>query len=189
MQFRSNSLLSSTLNMILFCLLLEASLWAVFHCAEEPKFLPTAEDLRVLNETIEKYGPPQDYKQLGLPGPQIEIGQNLHENKFESDERKNYTLRIRAITPKFSYNARYEEGRFEEFPLVKGQFGEHFLGNSSQVYIRTIGYILEEKGFRQFLLDLTAVKEHLQKTPALIISGVPISSTVLITLTGGNTLG
>ncbi|XP_044268133.1 uncharacterized protein LOC123013584 [Tribolium madens] len=172
--------------MISFCLLLEAFLVAFLHCAEDP----TAEDLLVLNEAIEKYGPPQDYQQLGLPGPQIEIDENknLHENKLEYDETKNYTLRIRTITPQFSYNARYEEAIIEEFPVIKGQFGEHFLGNSSQVYIRTIGYILDERGFRQFLLDFTAVKS-LEELPVFESGGVPISSTVLITLTGGNSLG
>ncbi|EFA03082.2 hypothetical protein TcasGA2_TC010957 [Tribolium castaneum] len=185
--------------MLLFFLLFGASL-PFFHCVEKTPNQLTSEDLRVLNETIEKFGPPQDYKQLGLPGPEIETAKIklLHKNKLESDEAKNYTLRIRTIAPRFSYNGRYEEsvihkinGGFEEFPVIKGQFGEHFPSNTTSdvFYIRTIGYTLDEKGYRQFLLDLTAVKIIQKLAPSLIIEGIPISSTVLITLTGGNTLG
>ncbi|EFA03737.2 hypothetical protein TcasGA2_TC013846 [Tribolium castaneum] len=180
--------------MTLFYLLFGFTLIPALICDEEP----ITEDLHVLDETIAKYGPLQDYQQLGLPGPEIETDENkfLHANKFEFDETDNYILRIRTITPDFSYNARYEESimqkendSFEQFPVIKGQFVEHFPRESGGFYIRTIGYVVDDKGFREFFLDLTTARTKSDELPILGSGSVPISSTVLISLNGGNSLG
>ncbi|KYB27529.1 hypothetical protein TcasGA2_TC034681 [Tribolium castaneum] len=179
--------------MILFYFIFGFCLIPAFICDEEP----TIEDLHVLNVTIAKYGPLKNYQQLGLPGPEIKTDKNKFSlaNIFESGKAENYTLRVRTITPDFSYNARYEETKlqkvndsFEHFPVIKGQFGEHFLREDGGFYIRTIGYVLDDKGFHEFFLDLTtAVTQTF--LPLLGTGTVPISSTVLITLNGGNSLG
>ncbi|XP_044268126.1 uncharacterized protein LOC123013578 isoform X1 [Tribolium madens] len=141
-------------------------------CGQEPG--PFSEDMRVLNETIAKYGLPQDYKQLGFPGPKIALDDEkyTYNNKLEyEDESENYTLRIRTITPNFSYIGNYEEVKmpetFNQFPEIKGQVGEHFERKSGGFYIRTIGYKVDENGYRPFLLDLsianTIMKEEDRK--------------------------
>jgi hypothetical protein len=112
---------------------------------------------------------------------------------------------LRTVTDYFSYNGRYEEGKLnkngnEASPVIKGQFGEHFKRNTGGYYIRTIGYTLDENGFRQFLIDISTAKTTLKEEvlPVPISGGdigapgggkVTISSTVLATLTGGNTFG
>lgn len=109
---------------------------------------------------------------------------------------------MRTITKYFSYNARYEECTLKRdndtvIPNVKGQFTEHFERKSGGFYIRSIGYTLDESGYKQFLIDLTVAQTNLvyATVPPIIGGGVPeggqvaISSTVLATLMGGNSLG
>jgi hypothetical protein len=111
---------------------------------------------------------------------------------------------LRTVTDYFSYNGRYEEGKLnkngtETSPVIKGQFGEHFKRNTGGYYIRTIGYTLDEHGFRQFLIDISTAMTTLKEEVLIPVSGgdigapgggkVTISSTVLATLTGGNTFG
>lgn len=47
-----------------------------------------SENFLVLNETITKYGPPKNYMELGLPGPEIatDYNKNKHNNTLESDK-------------------------------------------------------------------------------------------------------
>ncbi|EFA03083.1 hypothetical protein TcasGA2_TC010958 [Tribolium castaneum] len=151
-----------------------------------PKPEEMDQDLRVVNETIAKYGPPKDYKIFNLPGPEILVDDNL-------------------LLHPVSYNSRYEQTELqhiglESFPVVKGQFGEHFIRKSGSFYIRTIGYVLDRNGYQEFLIDIskteTTVKEFV---PPLVESDIyvdrrppgkiQISSTVLATLVGGNSLG
>jgi hypothetical protein len=108
---------------------------------------------------------------------------------------------LRTFTDYFSYNGRYEEAMLkkisgQESPVIKGQFGEHFKRKSGGYYIRTVGYTLDENGYRQFLVDISTaivtVKQEVGPVPVSDIVGgaggskVPISTTVLATLTGGN---
>nr|XP_008199332.1 PREDICTED: uncharacterized protein LOC103314633 [Tribolium castaneum] len=173
-----------------------------------PKPEEMDQDLRVVNETIAKYGPPKDYKIFNLPGPEILVDDNLllHPVRFNvSANSENYTIWIRTVTNNFSYNSRYEQTELqhiglESFPVVKGQFGEHFIRKSGSFYIRTIGYVLDRNGYQEFLIDIskteTTVKEFV---PPLVESDIyvdrrppgkiQISSTVLATLVGGNSLG
>ncbi|RZB38644.1 uncharacterized protein BDFB_004438, partial [Asbolus verrucosus] len=115
---------------------------------------------------------------------------------------------IRAATDYFSYNDRYEVGEFKkignkEILVVKGQYAQLFDKKNGGYYVRTIGYIDDENGYHSFLLDLSkAVTEEEEIEKPFIISGGPvltttagpggpgfkpsISSTVLISLSGGN---
>ncbi|KAJ3656240.1 hypothetical protein Zmor_015330 [Zophobas morio] len=160
------------------------------------------EDQRIINETITKYGFPRDYTALGLPGPELvaDKKKNSISNELVHWESGAYTLKVRAITDHFSYNARYENTKIkkigiEEIPVTKGQFAEHFERKSWGYYIRTIGYTLDENGYQQFLIDLSTAKT---RPHVSVISGGPggpvgdkvsISSTVLGSLIGGNALG
>jgi hypothetical protein len=111
---------------------------------------------------------------------------------------------LRRVTDYFSYNGRYEEGKLNKHgnEVIKGQCGEHFKRYTGGYYIRTIGYTIDENGFCQFLIDIskatrkTTLKEEV--LPNTYRGGdkggprkekVTISSTVLATLTGGNTFG
>ncbi|KAJ3632481.1 hypothetical protein MTP99_009489 [Tenebrio molitor] len=166
-----------------------------------------AEDQDFLNETITQFGSPVDYKKLGLPGPQILTDrEKLSDmNTITNGLPGPFILKLRTVTDYFSYNGRYEEGKLnkngtETSLVIKGQFGEHFKRNTGGYYIRTIGYTLDENGFRQFLIDISTAKTTLKEEvlPVPISGGdigapgggkVTISSTVLATLTGGNTFG
>ncbi|KAJ3632486.1 hypothetical protein MTP99_009492 [Tenebrio molitor] len=97
-----------------------------------------------------------------------------------------FILKLRTVTDYFSYNGRYEEGKLktngnEASPVIKGQFGEHFKRNTGGYYIRTIGYTLDENGFRQFLIDISTAKATLKETVLL----VPISGGDIGTPSGG----
>lgn len=74
---------------------------------------------------------------------------------------------------------------------VKGQYSEIFERTNGSYYIRTIGYTADETGYNPFLLDLSTLTiETKIEGPLVDRTGKPktgISSTVLITLTGGNT--
>lgn len=77
--------------------------------------------------------------------------------------------------------------------LIKGQFGEHFVKETGGFYIRTIGYVLDDTGYKQFLMDLSvAIPLDISDISHRIsLVGEPkekfgISSTVLASLTGGN---
>jgi hypothetical protein len=112
---------------------------------------------------------------------------------------------LRRVTDYFSYNGRYEEGKLNKHgnEVIKGQCGEHFKRYTGGYYIRTIGYTIDENGFCQFLIDISTVKTTLKEEVfpnySNTIRGgdigapgkkkVTISSTVLATLTGGNTFG
>ncbi|XP_044268128.1 uncharacterized protein LOC123013579 [Tribolium madens] len=142
-------------------------------CAEDPTpttLDDTSEDTRVLEDTIAKYGPPQDYKQLGFPGPEIALDEEkyLHKNHLKLKGSGNYTLRTRTITPYWSYNRHYEEVKipqsFYQPPDIKSQFSKHFGRKSGGFYIRTIGYKIDENGYQPFLLDLTIAETSLKKT-------------------------
>ncbi|RZC41337.1 hypothetical protein BDFB_013739, partial [Asbolus verrucosus] len=98
---------------------------------------------------------------------------------------------------------RYEIGELKrvgikETQVVKGQYSETFERKSGGYYIRTIGYVADENGYRPFLIDLSTVTEiFCFQRVHYFFSGpggpnvleVPISSTVLASLIGGNTLG
>ncbi|KYB27528.1 hypothetical protein TcasGA2_TC032999 [Tribolium castaneum] len=221
--------------MKLFSLILELFFIHYGFCSEKesdksstPKPDDFSEDLKVLNESIAKYGAPKNYKQLGFPGPKISLDDEkfLYTNKLEYEESDNYILRVRTVTPHFSYTGVYEQVKmpqtFQQFPEIKGQFAEHFARKSGGFYIRTVGYKVDQNGYQQFFLDLTTAQTTEQdiSSPSLKFcggytsksggvtvynrvddrfsgdkiwsrpSGKPtISSTVLITLTGGNALG
>nr|XP_008199337.1 PREDICTED: uncharacterized protein LOC103314637 [Tribolium castaneum] len=228
--------------MKLFFVIIVTSSLHLSRCAKEPGTqsvtknpADATEDLRVLNEAIAMYGPPQDYKKLGFPGPKIALDSEKYTyfNQLQYENGSdNYILRIRTITPNFSYLGHYEEVKmpdnFTQFPEIKGQVGEHFARKNGGFYVRTIGYKVDENGYRQFLLDLTianTITKEVTESPTapLTYCGVDylytvgfggttttsagssassyggfgggtqakttISSTVLLTLTGGNTLG
>ncbi|KYB27526.1 uncharacterized protein LOC659608 [Tribolium castaneum] len=169
--------------MKLFCLIFGVCLFGFGKCAEPPTTkAPTLqppssvnkpddipEDVRVLRETIEKYGPPHDYNQLGFPGPKVLLDDEKHlfKNKLDYEGAENYTLRVRTITEYFSYNGHFEEVRmplnFTQNAQIKGQFATHFERKSGGFYIRTIGYKVDENGYRQFLLDLTVAQTTLKE--------------------------
>ncbi|XP_044268124.1 uncharacterized protein LOC123013577 [Tribolium madens] len=166
--------------MKLFCLLFGLCSVAFGNCDDQPtppKLQPPTskpddipEDVRVLKETIAKYGPPHDYNQLGFPGPKVLLDdeKDLFKNKLEYEGgSENYTLRIRTITDYFSYTGHFEEVKmpqsFKQNPDIKGQFATHFERKSGGFYIRTIGYKVDENGYRQFLLDLTVAKTTLKQ--------------------------
>jgi hypothetical protein len=119
---------------------------------------------------------------------------------------------LRTVTYYFSYNRRYEERKLNKYgnEVIKGQCGEHFKRYTGGYYIRTIGYTIDENGFCQFLIDISTAKTTLKEEvlPNTYPGGdngntyrgggdkgaprkekVTISSTVLATLTGGNTFG
>lgn len=75
--------------------------------------------------------------------------------------------------------------------MIKGQFGEHFIKETGGFYIRTIGYVLDDTGFKQFLIDLSVAMPFMSVSHRVFAVGEPqeklgISSTVLASLTGGN---
>ncbi|XP_068903896.1 uncharacterized protein [Tenebrio molitor] len=161
------------------------------------------EDQKFLHDTITQYGPPADYIKLGLPGPEIyaDRAKYLLSDVLTGGELGTYSFRLRTFTDYFSYNGRYEEAMLkrisgQESPVIKGQFGEHFKRKSGGYYIRTVGYTLDENGYRQFLVDISTaivtVRQEAAPVPVSDIVGgagggkVPISTTVLATLTGGN---
>jgi hypothetical protein len=106
--------------------------------------------------------------------------------------------RFRATTKYFVYIARYEKGELEMIGenstlRVKGQFSEKFERKKGGDYIRTVGYTVDENGYKTFLLDLsTAVTKYLVFPATSHLVGQPtgpkirISSTVLASLSGGN---
>ncbi|XP_063913865.1 uncharacterized protein LOC135130416 [Zophobas morio] len=68
------------------------------------------EDHQVINDTITKYGLPQNHTALGLPGPELATGRDTLSISDELVRRSGaYTLKVRTITRGFSYNARYED--------------------------------------------------------------------------------
>jgi hypothetical protein len=112
-----------------------------------------------------------------------------------------FCCRLRTITEHFSYNGRYEVGGIKniedlEVSVVKGQFGEHFERKIGGYYIRTVGYQLDEQGYRQFLIDLSVavtteeeetLSEEEEEGEIVPFGGkVSISTTLLITLNGGS---
>ncbi|KAJ3656238.1 hypothetical protein Zmor_015329 [Zophobas morio] len=139
------------------------------------------EDQQIITESIAKYGLPQNYKALGLPGPELETGWDIYSvsNELISGESGMYTLKVRTIAEDFSYNGRYEDTKLrmikdQETILTKGQFGEHFERKSGGYYIRIIGYTLDENGYRQFLINLskakTIIEEGTSELPVTTIS-------------------
>jgi hypothetical protein len=106
--------------------------------------------------------------------------------------------RFRATTKYFVYIARYEKGELEMIGenstlRVKGQFSEKFERKKGGDYIRTVGYTVDENGYKTFLLDLSTAMIKYQVVTGLVhLVGQPtgpkirISSTVLASLTGGN---
>jgi hypothetical protein len=108
--------------------------------------------------------------------------------------------RFRATTKYFVYISRYEKGELEMIEenstlRVKGQFSEKFERKKGGDYIRTVGYTVDENGYKTFLLDLsTAISLSLYRvvTGLVHLVGQPtgpkirISSTVLASLTEGN---
>ncbi|XP_044268130.1 uncharacterized protein LOC123013581 [Tribolium madens] len=174
----------------------------------ENEFFASKQDLRVLNATIAKYGPPKDYTIFNLPGPEILVDDDLlsHSVRFNvSANEENYTIWIRTVTDNFSYNSRYEQTELqhidlESFPVVKGQFGEHFERKNGSFYIRTIGYVLDQSGYHEFLIDISTTETTIKEVePPIDGNGtyvnrrppakIQISSTVLGSLVGGNSLG
>jgi hypothetical protein len=76
---------------------------------------------------------------------------------------------------------------------AKGQFSETFKREKGGDYVRTVGYTVDENGYKTFLLDLsTAVTKYLVFPATSHLVGQPtgpkirISSTVLASLSGGN---
>ncbi|XP_063913122.1 uncharacterized protein LOC135129805 [Zophobas morio] len=143
------------------------------------------EDQQVINDTITKYGRPQNYKALGLPGPELVTAWNTRTIFNErGGESGVYTLKVRTKTENFSYNGLYEvstlkvmEGR--ESMITKGQFGEHFERKSGGYYIRIIGYTLDKKGYRQFLINLFTARtdNEIVELPIIRTSVRPKSTT------------
>ncbi|KAJ3656233.1 hypothetical protein Zmor_015326 [Zophobas morio] len=103
---------------------------------------------------------PQNYRALGLPGPELLTGKDTLSisNDLVSEEPGAYILKIGMITENFSYNGRYEDTELkktenQETVMTKGQFGEHFERKSGGYYIRVIGYTLDDKGHQQFFFN------------------------------------
>jgi hypothetical protein len=108
--------------------------------------------------------------------------------------------RYRATTKNFVYIARYEKGELEMIGgnstlRVKGQFSEKIERKKGGDYVRTVGYTVDENGYKTFLLDLSTAVTTYKLVPAIIhLLGPPppngpkilISSTVLASLSGGN---
>jgi hypothetical protein len=103
--------------------------------------------------------------------------------------------RFRATTKYFVYIARYEKGEIEMIGenstlRVKGQFSEKFERDKGGNYVRTVGYTVDENGYKTFLLDLsTAVNKYQLFSGNVFLLRRPkirISSIVLASLSGGN---
>jgi hypothetical protein len=101
--------------------------------------------------------------------------------------------RFRATTKYFVYIARYEKGEIEMIGenstlRVKGQFSEKFERDKGGNYVRTVGYTVDENGYKTFLLSTAVNKYQLFSGNVFLLrrSKIRISSTVLASLTGGN---
>jgi hypothetical protein len=106
--------------------------------------------------------------------------------------------RFRATTKYFVYIARYEKGELEMIGenstlRVKGQFSETFKREKGGDYVKTVGYTIDENGYKTFLLDLSTVRIEYWVTKGIVhLVGLPtrrkmyISSVVLASLSGGN---
>ncbi|XP_068903864.1 uncharacterized protein [Tenebrio molitor] len=179
-------------------------LYATNSNCEETTTQPDSEDedSRTLDESIRLYGPLRNYEELGLPGPDltkvaISVAQDA---KFENDGSGNYSFEFRATTKYFVYIARYEKGELEMIGensslRIKGQFSEKFERKKGGDYVRTVGYTVDENGYKTFLLDLSTAVTKYMLVPAIShLFGPPlpnepkirISSTVLASLSGGN---
>ncbi|CAH1365471.1 hypothetical protein MTP99_014066 [Tenebrio molitor] len=132
------------------------------------------EDSVVLRQSVEQFGPPRplNYANYTLPGPEIttnlvesgntdKLDDFVTENAVD-DQFGNYTFKVRRIKEYFSYNDRYETGEkrmidSKKMFVVMGQFSEIFERKSGGHYIRTLGYINDEHGYRLFLIDLSKI--------------------------------
>jgi hypothetical protein len=106
--------------------------------------------------------------------------------------------RFRATTKYFVYIARYEKGELEMIGenstlRAKGQFSETFKREKGGDYVRTVGYTVDENGYKTFLLDLSTARIEYWVTKGIVnLVGLPkrrkmyISSVVLASLSGGN---
>ncbi|XP_068903861.1 uncharacterized protein [Tenebrio molitor] len=177
-------------------------LYATNSNSEETTTQPDSEDedSRTLDESIRLYGPFRNYVELGLPGPALtNVGLSVAQDaKFENDVSGNYSFEFRATTKYFVYIARYEKGELEMIGenstlRVKGQFSETFKREKGGDYVKTVGYTIDENGYKTFLLDLSTVRIEYWVTKGIVhLVGLPtrrkmyISSVVLASLSGGN---
>jgi hypothetical protein len=98
--------------------------------------------------------------------------------------------RYRATTKYFVYIARYEKGKLE---MIGENSTLRVEGQKGGDYVRTVGYTVDENGYKTFLLDLSTAKIEYWVTKGIVnLVGLPkrrkmyISSVVLASLSGGN---
>ncbi|XP_063923330.1 uncharacterized protein LOC135137575 isoform X2 [Zophobas morio] len=147
---------------VIFLMLTHHALNKEIHYNEETDFL---------QESIKRFGPPRPltYENCSFPGPEISADKNLvQENIFINDESGNYTLKLWTVTDNFSYNNHYEVGEAkiinnEKIITVKGQFTEKIPRKQGGFFLRTIGFINDERSYRLFLLDVTKITIDLKK--------------------------
>jgi hypothetical protein len=80
----------------------------------------------------------------------------------------------------------------KEMFVVRGQFSETFQRKTGGYYIRTIGYINDENGYRLFFIDLSKIitKRKKIKGPTLHIRGdIPTLRANLLSALNGESLG
>ncbi|XP_063923269.1 uncharacterized protein LOC135137514 [Zophobas morio] len=143
------------------------------------KILELEEDRRFLKESVAKFGSPQGPNFRSLPGPEVELNDEVLKDNIFLRNAGNFTYRYRQKSRHVTYNGRYETTRTtkingKEILVVRGQFTEEFPCKYGGVYIRTIGYTFDENGFRTFLIDVSKVVT--EEVPiALDIPAAPVS--------------
>ncbi|XP_044268131.1 uncharacterized protein LOC123013582 [Tribolium madens] len=179
-------------------LMIIVNLYALSHfclCEE----IMDEEDRQMLKQSILLFGTPRLLNDL--PGPEF-TKKDLEKIPLDIDFSNNpgkYSFKYYTKLNQLAYLERYEAGELQEIDnktilKVKGQYTERFERKNGGYYIRTIGYTADEDGYKPFLIDLSTYKDETVYNETVIYRGGPkgekgISTTVLITLTGGNSLG
>ncbi|KAJ3659800.1 hypothetical protein Zmor_011469 [Zophobas morio] len=143
------------------------------------KILELEEDRHFLKESVAKFGSPQGPNFRSLPGPEVELNDEVLKDNIFLRNAGNFTYRYRQKSRHVTYNGRYETTRTtkingKEILVVRGQFTEEFPCKYGGVYIRTIGYTFDENGFRTFLIDVSKVVAEAVPI-ALDIPAAPVS--------------
>ncbi|EFA03080.2 uncharacterized protein LOC100141704 [Tribolium castaneum] len=182
-------------------LMVIANLFVIYFCqCEETKM--DEEDQQMLKQSILLFGAPRILNDL--PGPEFtkkDVDKIPLIIDFRNDNPGKYSFKYYTKLNQLAYVERYEAGELQEIGnqvilKVKGQYAERFERKNGGYYIRTIGYTADEDGYKPFLIDLSTYStESVYNETVIYRGGGPkgeakgISSTVLITLTGGNAVG